>query len=284
MANYPSPPNNRLAYDIDGSVGIQTLGTVTSLLPAGTLTHWNDELDDGSYPGSIASADSPAFFGMIFPQAVDISGYYVNGYRDYAFTGDAIQTSVDTTNLVDGTWVDHGAVPLDNGTSLVRHVNPTYRTSITPVTWLGVKGIRIEGTSSSRIWTIVDWQIYGRPSAPQYLQIWDHALDQEVTSAYFDWGDIPESSNDVRTFRVHNYSAQTAKNIVLSFNALTPGTPDSTTWHYLSLDGVNYFSSINIGDLGPGFTSGVLYAQRVTPANAQLGLGAVRVIATATFV
>ena len=290
MPSYPPVPGNRMAYDLDGTVVVfvdGSAGNAITTLPLATVQAINDE-SSSEYNAFTGNGGYTNYLAFIFPQPRDLAGYFSYYYTTSSFggiTSTQWQYSTDTTNGVDGTWVDGGAITNND------HQDLAYRSAITPVTAIGIKGFRFKLTygfitANGMNTHFVGLHLYGEiPAADNnLLAIFDPALDQEVDPNYFNWGDIPQSSNDVRTFRVHNYSTRVASNIVLSFNALTPETPDSTTWHYLSLDGVNYFSTVNIGSLAAGFTSGIIYVQRVTPINAQLSLGAARLVASGTLI
>lgn len=290
MPLYPPVPDNRMAYDLDGTVVVfvdGSSGNAITKLSLAQIQAMNDE-SSTEYLAFTGNGNYTDYLCFIFPQHRNLGGYFSYYFTTSSFGGITYahwEYSTDTTNGVDGTWTDGGAI-VNAGTQ-----DLLYRSQIQAVTATGIKGFRFRTdvslvTAGGFNTHFVGLHLYGEipPSENQFLAIFDPALNQEVSPNYFNWGDIPQSSNDIRTFRVHNYSVQTAKNVVLSFNDLTVETPDQASWHYLSLDGVNYFSTVNIGSLAPSFTSGLIYVQRVTPANAQLSLGALRLVASATFV
>jgi hypothetical protein len=288
MPSYPDVPGNRLAYDLDGSVGVQSLNGVLTTVTNTLVQNINDEADT-TWPAFPSVPSGVHDFGLVFPTLRTIVGIMLMGQADHANIHDpSIQTSPDTTNLQDGTWTTRiNPYPIsDIFPGPIPTVAREWRSNILSVTWTNVKGIRVrvQSDGSNSNFGIRGLHLYGFDQAPSFLQIWDPLLNQQVDGNHFNWGDIPQSSNDVRTFRVHNFGALTATNVILAFNEINPQVPDQASWHYLSLDGVNYFSSVNIGSLGPGFTSGIIYVQRITPNNAQLALGAMRLVASATFV
>jgi hypothetical protein len=114
------------------------------------------------------------------------------------------------------------------------------------------------------------------------LAIWHPTLDEEHSGAYFDWGDVPRGTTSTRQFRVKNLDdALTANSVGVTVEALTDTTPSVPGQHSLSADGSTFLPSLNIGALGPGEVSDVLHVMRTTPADADMGLWALRIVALA---
>jgi hypothetical protein len=189
--------------------------------------------------------------------------------------------STNTTNGLDGTWTQVGPnVPVPSHPS----VAPYYRDGIISATSLGIKALRIKLAGALGGFSTL--HLYGNPSAgqnPNRLAIWHPTTDTHVTGPYFDWGDVPRSSSQDRTFRVKNLSPTlNAVGIGLGLEALTDTAPSVPGQHTLSTDGTTFTATISISDLAPGGISPVLTMRRVTPTNATLGTWAGRLFAQAT--
>jgi hypothetical protein len=128
--------------------------------------------------------------------------------------------------------------------------------------------------------------LYGEPAPgenPNRLALWHPTLDQRVTPAYFDWGNVPRSSSADRLFRVKNVSSTlTASSVRVAMEALTDTTPSVPGQHSISSDGTTFLAQVNIGSLSPGAISGPLTLRRVIPSNAVLSLWSFRVFAEST--
>ena len=273
--NYPDVPGPRLAYDRDGSIGFYNDGGVISLMSPSDLATINDEST------SQIGDNTTRVYGLIFPELRDLKGYYFSSSSGGDEPIRAVETSVNTTNGIDGTWVSRigGSAVQSYGP-----VVPDYRI-ITSVTWDGIKGIRWTAGRAQRA-----AHFFGNITAgetPDRLRLWhptlNQALDDSAVSpdgAYFDWGNVPQGTTQDRTFRVkNNSSTKTASTITVSLESLTPaGTPDV---HTLS-DGGSFGSTVSIASLAPGAISGVLTLRRTTPTGATLGVWVSRIIAAAT--
>lgn len=258
--SYPDAPGPRMAYDLDGSaaVDIALSGTVNPL-SAASMQVLNNEASDYYTP-----LDGVA---ILFPQARDIAGVLAAT----RYESGVIQVSTDTTTGIDGTWSTIGTA-----------TSSSYAEQYRPVTVVAavssVLGVRV--MSGTRIYRI---HIYGSPSATSdRLAMWHPTLDEPVSGAYFDWGDVSQNTSGTRTFRVKNLSATlTASTITLSTSTLTDSTPSILPQHTLATDGVTFGATATIASLAPGAISAPVTLQRLSPANAQLGLWALRMQATA---
>lgn len=270
---YPDAPGQRMAYDRDGSVGFHTdrVSSVT-VLTGGQLTDLNDEGAD-----SVMSVANGRSVGVIFPELRDAVGAIYNHGSASATT--TYEKSSDTTNGMDGTWTTittTGAYTFYSGTQ--------FRTNITTFTANGVNAIRAtKGVGGDN--TLFTLHLYGKPSsgeAPDRLRFWHPTLDQEVTGAYFDWGDIEQGSTATRDFRVKNPSATlTAEDVEVSAEALTDTTPTNVSQHDFD-DGGGFASTAALGDLGPGDISSVVTLRRQTDPAASLSVWWLRLVATAS--
>lgn len=266
--SYADVPNNRMAYDEDGSIAVYVdPGGGVSVYGQGTIDALNS---DTGGAGIGAPFNAVRWVGVIFPEQRDISGLYVR----YSYQWDGAIWSPNTTTGVDGTWSSFSFSPYDGGPV------PGYRTDIRAVSLTGVKGIRFGQHDWSYNSYLHNIHVYGRPTVAtgvDRLQIWHPTLDQRVTGSYFDFGDVSRGTTTDKQFRVKNISdTLTANNVTLSVDTLSDTTPSVPGMHYFS-NGGSYVASLNIGALYPGQISGLLTFRQVLPVNAQLALWAVRI-------
>lgn len=268
---YPDAPSNRIAWDVDAIV----LGN-NSQYPLSTARALNS--DSAAYALGVG-----LFTGMswvvIFPRKLDLTGYFYGAadYGGFGSTGPAYW-STDTTNGVDGTWTAWSA-PNYGAASLV-----TQRSNITVNTLLGIKAFRGSYSGGRDGAYLQHLHLYGKYASTENtdrLEIWHPTLDQRVGGAFFDWGDITRGSTADRTFRVKNISdIYTANNITVSIESLTDTTP-SFAGSFMFSTGGSFTSTVNIGNLLPSQTSGLITVRRTTPANAVLSLWNARMSAAA---
>lgn len=274
---YPDVPGNRFAYHVDGSTillkdGANTLYDITS-----SSASLNDEdLSNG------LSVDSRNSLILVFPQLRNLQGYFIsytagNYGGSYDMTSQSLQSSVDTTNGLDGTW----STVVNPWTLHINKMSPEYRQNISSAAASGIKGLRFNFTDNGNTWhEFRGVHLYGSipvTQTPDRLIFWESLNDNETPAAYFDWGDIPRSTAQTKQFRIKNNSAtQTANSITISAGAQT-----YTMALELSVDNVSFSSSVNIGNLGPGVVSSTLYVRRTIPADEPLRAQAIRLSAVA---
>lgn len=279
--NYPDIPSYRIPYEKDGTIflAVSSGGVITELTNA-DLVIMNDEDDDAFYYTSLGP---PNYAVWMFPRKMDIDGYFFGPSLGAGRAG-AISVSADTTNGYDGTWTQIVADAVDAAAT-----RPYYRTAIQSTTALGVRAIRVQVTGSfgDSYWrpTAVHW--FGEPSAGEntdYLRLWHPTLNQQISPAYFDWGNVPRGSSADITFRVKNLSPTlTAQSPRVAMDAPSDGSPSVPGWHTLSKDGVTFLAQQTLGNLAPGaISTETLTLRRTTPSNAQLGLWTMRVFAEST--
>jgi hypothetical protein len=244
------------------------------------MTILNNE-DEDSF--QIVGTGTSGTLLIVFPELRDLDAYFLRNLPS-AFSPPplTIATSVDTTNGIDGTW---STIFSGSGTSGT--VKPGYRSGIASTTALGIRAIRFTANNGAlNNFSPNVLHLYGEPAPgenPNRLALWHPTLDQRVTPAYFDWGNVPRSSSADRTFRVKNLSATlTANTPRVAMESLSDTTPSVVGQHTLSLDGATFLAQVNPGTLAPGAISGVITLRRVTPSNAQLSLWSMRVFAEAT--
>lgn len=282
--SYPDSPSWRMAIDRDGTQGYQISETnVVTQLSAAQMQMLANEADDYVVGASNAAN---GYLMLIFPEARDIDGFFVDvdAPSELYPVSWAMEVSADTTNGLDGTWTQ-----IASGTAAaggVDAVSPAYRTVVS-TTQLAQRAIRVRrsvaGTSGEM--RIAAFHVFGEPSPgenPDRLALWHPTLDERVTPAYFDWGNVPRSSSGDLLFRVKNLSSTlTASSVRVAMETLTDGTPSVPGQHSLSFGGGSFLAQVTIGDLAPGATSGQVTLRRITPSNAQLGLFAFRVFSEA---
>lgn len=95
------------------------------------------------------------------------------------------------------------------------------------------------------------------------LALWEFGADTEVT--YLDWGTAPRRSSDDRRFRVKNLSTRyTAQQVKVEVSG------EGSSQFYVSVDGINFAASVELGALAPMSVSATVWIRRVTPSTAPL--------------
>lgn len=264
---YPDVPAPRMAYDRDGSVLFHTDGSSYSTQLSSTeAQRLNDE------GGAVTQLDV-VWVGVIFPELRDLRGF---AFQHGSASPDNVQlqTSSNTTNGLDGTWVSQF------NTNVSNYSTTTMRTDIKSLLVNGVKGVRCfkNKGGDKGLYTL---HLYGTITTGENLdrlRIWHPTLDEPLDDntsadgAYFDWGDVTRNTTQDRTFRIKNNSATlTSNSIVLSPQALTDTTPTVVSQMTLS-DGGAFTGSLNIGNLSPGALSPVITLRRTIASNATLSL------------
>lgn len=103
------------------------------------------------------------------------------------------------------------------------------------------------------------------------LSVWLTAVNAAADPVnFFQWGSVAPASAADKFFRVKNNSAAlTANDVSVSVSNPGTGTEDVARYLYLSLDGLYFSSSVNLGSLPPGAISRVITLRRVVPSTAQ---------------
>lgn len=272
---YPDVPGPRMAYDRDGTVVAYltnaSTGPVTPLNTVNILA-LNDEEDDGAVQPTLATSSALVW---VFPELRDLSGAFV------PLTAGSLQTSANTTNGVDGTWTTRIASFSSLGMS---ETSVSARTNIQALSVTGVRAVKVICGSGPATPDFI--HLYGTPSSgenPNRLSFWHPTLDQEITGAYFDWGDFSQGTTATRDFRIKNRSSTyTANSITVSMDCPSDTTPTVLSQHFVSPDGVSFGSSASAGTLAPGAISSVMTLKRDISASAVLSLWTMRLRASAS--
>lgn len=276
--SYPDPPDHRIPWDLDGTVGLwldqawifkyELSQAMASLL--------------NSQQGDRHSPNPDDRLGLIFPRLLDITGLMVH----METAGNLlVQWSPDTTNITDGTWntLYDGPVPGPPG-QLDPPDTTVLRTDIKNVAASGVRAIRLAIPGTQWFDQLRNLHIYGAPSAgqdQQDLQIVEQAVDERIDPVSLDLADVPRfTSRDIQ-FRVKNRSNMDASNIVVSAEVLAGADTDLTTQHNLSLDGATFTPTVTIPALASGALSDVIVLRQSLDNTTDYGLQSGRIIATA---
>ena len=284
-----------MAYDRDGTIGLwwrsDFSGGPTQFSVA-QMQALIDETASGTNQGVVipnATNWSSYWIMFLFPQARNLAGYFARMSttapdEDTNFVMGNLETSVNTTNGLDGTWVSHGAWTRTRKSTAVV---PAHRSGITSKAANGIVAVRFRWSQTDWFYPF-DWDnihLYGttpQANTPNALRLWHPTLDQEVDGAFFDWGDVQRNTLVSRDFRVKNLSPTlTATSVGITMEARTDTTPSNVSQHEFSLDGVNFLSSVNVGDLAPGAISTTVRMRRTTPGSAIVGLWNTRIVASA---
>lgn len=268
--NYPDPPSWRMRYDKDGTQCYRLSdgsSTPVALSPAEINSLQDESTSEiGSYSGHIR-------FIFIFPELRDVDGYHaqIGSYEGSYRYPSTLESSVDTTNGYDGTWVSHGNWV--NGNTI-----PGYRNAIQGLTLLGVRAVRFRETMQGGAITTTVMRtihLYGEPTNPDgdRLEFWHPTLDQKLGPAGLEYGDRQRASTTDKQFRIKNLSDdQRALSVRVAMDALTGSTPSLIAQTSLSTDGTTFLSQVNIGNLEPGAISGVITQRQALQSDAQLSI------------
>lgn len=289
--NFPDAPGHRMVLDKDGTQFYKvSVANVISQLTAGDISAMSDESDTTAYPSALtgfADGFGDSSLLVYFPELRDVVGFFLVIGNNSPIAN--IYSSPNTTNGLDGDW-DLVTAGLVVGTNIHQvPTSPGFRDEIAAISAAGVRALKFTftrtGSSATNINAIYTLHLYGDRVAgqnPNRLELWHPTLDEKIGPAYFDWGNVPRSSSQDKTFRVKNISPTlTANSVNLTFNALTDTTPSVPAQHTLSPDASTFTGSLNIGTLAPGAMSSVLTMRRITPSNATLGLWSARILAEA---
>lgn len=278
---YADVPAPRMAVDKDGTQWIKyTNAMVPTNLTAGEISAVCDWSTSGVDPGSGGG------IAMVFPEkrdlvAVTVSTSQSGGALNMSFQ---VETSVNTTNGIDGTWVAGPTVSDANARQPIS--GPYGRTGIVALAVNGIRGVRVKGISGNSNGS-QSIHVYGTVSGSQVgvdrLAFWHPTLDQELGGAYLDWGDVKRGTTETRTFRIKNLSAtKTANSPRVAMEALTDTTPAVVGQHQISIDNATWVSQYTGANLAPGAITGLYYVRRTTPLTAVLSIWNMRLFAEST--
>lgn len=270
---YPDVPGHRFPYDVDGTiVSLDPLGGgAFAVVDAAIINDEStaDAIQLFPYESRTTATRKLAF---AFPEPRTVNGIYVLYNGGMVNTGASrVDYSTDTTDGSDGTWTVGPTVPAAFQTRLI----PEARTAILALAGMAnVTGIRLVAVGNGAAYTTGDFysvHLYGsiNPAAnPERLEFWDPTIDQLADKAALDFGNVPQGSIVDKTFRLKNLSAtKTASSIVVSANNAADPSAVMVEGLTFSLAGGAFAASLNIGNLLPGATSGLITARRIVPAD-----------------
>ena len=278
---FTDAPARRMALDVDGTRMFKHDGALT------TAEEFTSDL--AAIQGATQDAysqkyeqveDNPGtgtrfYLTLIFPELRDVTHLFAACRQTgtYEQFGDLknMEISTDTTDGIDGTWVE--VMATIETLRANRVASPEYRENIITVpNSLGVRAVRFgcgASTSYSNMYYAFRLQtlhLYGGPSAgenPDRLDFWRPVDDQQVGPAHFDFGDIIEGTSDQTTFRIKNRSATlTAQSVTVANDSI--GFPEIDGTIEFSADGTTWATDLAVGDLAPGAISPVLHVRRLT--------------------
>lgn len=251
----PAPPGFRLGYDLDGTTGKVVKGSLFEDLVQADLAALNDEDQDGIELDTLLGL-ADASLVLLLPYTTNLTGIFVVGS---GLTPGSIEVSSDTTDGIDGTWSTYTA-----SWSLYGRARPDYR--FTPVVDVSdVKGIRFNQTADGTP-RIESLHLYGeRTDQTDRLVVWDPDFDSPLSAGAFNFGVMVEGQSAYTVFRLHSTAARSVYyGLTLSSEEPSPLPGDPPVISFSWWDNghvVDWYSTMNIGDLLPGETSRPLVAR-----------------------
>lgn len=288
---YPDVPGPMIWWSQDGSIGYTMKISDNSLI---LLDQAAMNTANAIAPGGLVSngfGTTTYKGGVVFASNMDLVGMFLQGYNT---TGGpwtvTVETSSDCTDLYTGSWSTAGTLTVYNNAVGNEKL---CRSGITSVNWTDVKGVRFYYASSGPANGHTLAHFYGTPHAgqnPDRLIFWHPTLDEPLSAAYFDAGDmIPSQAKSPFTYRVKNNSATlTATTVTISpVYATTPSAgalaaQNVTQWSVNgSTWGTGAANRTVAASLAPGAISSVHYMKHTLGATPSLGLSRLELRATA---
>jgi len=213
-----------MPYDIDGTIVGYNIGQdyaqgITSWLTESQLSAINDEgtstlwkSNEGSYGGSIQRC-----MWFFFPEAREFEAMNWLGSWVRSLLRFEVQGSNDTTNGMDGTW-ETAVFP--SGTPMGSHTVPSWwRIYVKPISFsTSYKIIRVKFEISSSYDGDSYFRkahFYGRKAAGETPDdILFCNTDETEKTALLDWGDRPEGTTEINSFKLKNASTSKMANSV----------------------------------------------------------------------
>lgn len=254
----------RMAWDVDGSIGYwsYTGGSGVDQASPAQMALWNAEWVQ-SWWNNVGN-NNEYWFGIIFPELRDISAFYIYHWYD-SIAPNSLQVSSDTTNGIDGTWVQMlNSWPYSGQNNGQQYSYPGYwRAYQQPLNATGVKAIRYAADQNIGV-----FHVFGQASVgqnPDRLEFWDPINNTELLSGALDLGnggDVTQGQTYSGTFRINNLSAtKTATNIKVNLEILADVNPSLIPMYMFSIDSSPFAESIIIPSLAPGSISDVITVQ-----------------------
>lgn len=272
--SYPDFPSRKIPYEADGTVVYYATNTDMPFSKVASLVDTTDATTLNKVDGTTLgwSGKSPTF-GFLFPEKRDL--YATFGHYSTTNSGVyQIYTSVDTTNMYDGTWVQE-TDQTTGGSTFANWRTNTRSATYSGINSIGLRGYRTYYGTPDTVW-VYNIHLYGMIASgetPDRLLWIDEATGLEFgdTSApvTMDWGNKALDTTNIWQFRLKNNSATlSATNTTISISDADRG---SSAWYEYSTNGSTYSVPLNIGTIAAGSTSVLLYARQVIPAGAESG-------------
>lgn len=274
--SYPDAPSRRMAWDFDGTLAFHSGASGWGSVPiiAFTPTQIGEMNDEDNIQAKSLTVKSGEGIGVIFPELREFDGLFTREFQGGALG--ALETSGDTTNMVDGSWTQqHANLPEPSGTTYER-----YRRDITSFAVSNVRAVRyVMNSLDNNPARIQSLHLYGEISpgqTPDRLLWVDTGTGLEF-SLPIDFGDTPRGSAVDRTVKLRNNSSSlTANTVQITAEALYLS---SGAWYTFS-EGGAFQSTLQLASsIGPSADSPVVTIRRVIPDAETLGLHAGRAYA-----
>lgn len=287
---YPDVPDARIPYDLNGTLIYRINGHVPVLVTGTNPTKLNSEFGDnlggpnngpsGNLEDSAGDTTNGLMF--IFPVPINLNSMWVA--QSWGVATYDVYTSVDTTNGIDGTWVQQINDRVPDGIT----VSPNYRNNIFACAATGIIAVKItdvQGGSTGRF--LCNVHLFGHPTASSdRLEFWHPTLDQPLytTPAFLDWSEVARGtvSPPTKDVRLKNLAGSlTANTITVDYLTLTDGGNNFKNAHTLSTDaGATYAASASIASIAPGAISGLIRIKYAPLITDELSLHAGRLVTT----
>lgn len=269
---YSAVNARRIAYESDGTV-VGTSGSdkaITMFLDSGQISNLNSL--SGADIGRVTP--SSGYIMFFFPEKRIINALFIGGYSEYIngqYNLGAIQGSADTTNGVDGTWID------------AEYSIPPITANPGRIDWR-TKYQNISFSSPIRVLRISTWGEYGYWQHHQYIHIYGHKAvgetpddiifctsDGTELTSLKDWGDTERGVSSIAPIYLKNVSTKQANTISIVLN-----DADFT----ISTDQVTWGTTVNIASMVAGAISVPIYVRQSPSTSQLLGPRAAKIVVT----
>ena len=279
---YADPPGRRMAYDEDGSLFLSMSETfVITQFNNATARISNGEeytaiVDTGGFGGGGGET-----YIIIFPELRDISHMYRNILGGVTSETTTIQTSINTTNGLDGDWV--------NGSAFIAYAEPTNPNFRDPVALPNnyVKAIRFQTLNGSGFDNTdpCQWHLYGTKSAgetPHRIDfcdvsgnelVIDHDFGDQARNSEKLWSPSNTWNQSTALYLKNRSTTKQATDVAVTHEVING---DMSTYLTLSKDNVTYGSSANYSTINPQQIVGPIYVKHSPTLSATLGVKVAR--------
>lgn len=272
---YPIIEEHRIPFDLDGTeIGFQGTNLAARIAAWATQAQKTGLNQDNWNGAGMPTYGDPAYYYVFFPELTELNRMRISG-EDNIMTDAtlySIDGSADTSNGLDGTWTPavfqaQTEVMMSPGETKWR--THTFTTSFpSPVKVVRIR-IRIYSEPLRAL------HLYGRKYAGQTPDdlAFCFADGQEMT-ALAEWGDLPEGTTEVRSYKIKNLSQNKMAlevNLQLNHEHYTMAWSASGPWQ----------SVLDLASIAPASTSATFYVRCLIPPPLQaLGPFNGRIIAT----